>query len=224
MSTDKSISTVCRVTATGPEKGGWSAQGVFVSPRRVLTNWHAVQGAKTLTFTNILGMESTMKPARDGGRHLFDAEMDVALVELKFPIGHEIALPPRGLPSFRPAFDRARAVLKTCYGDKPALHELGYSMIDGIGHPHHKSMMPFSAAIRVVQGYSGSPIFAEDGITLLSLITAIIPQEQEHAYKLHELFQGRVNAKLPPPAIPFLAIRPDMLAHWYRKAERELNL
>lgn len=230
MSTDQSISTVCRITATANTASqGWAAQGVFVSPRRVLTNWHAVKGATGLEFTNILGMPSVMKPASEGGKHFFDADMDVALVELRYSIGSEIALPPRGLPPFRSAFDSARAVLKTCYKDKPALHEVGYSMREAMGHPHPqaKSMMPFRAAVKVEHGYSGSPIFAEDGMTLLSIVTSFISEEQERALRLRQAFQPLVQAHAPIrpiPDIPFMATRPDLLAKWYRKIEQELGI
>lgn len=228
MSTDQSISTVCRITAkANTASQGWVAQGVFVSPRRVLTNWHAVKGATGLEFTNILGMPSVMRPASEGGKHFFDADMDVALVELKYPIGSEIALPPRGLPPFRSAFNNARAVLKTCFKDKPALHEVGYSMREGMGHPNYKNMMPFRAAVKVEHGYSGSPIFAEDGMTLLSIITAFIPEEQERALRLRHAFQPLVKAHAPlqqAPDIPFMAVRPDLLANWYRKVEQELGI
>lgn len=222
--TDKNITFLCRVTAQSPERQAWGAQGVFLSKRHVLTNWHAVKGAKDLIFTNVMGWHSAMKPAREGGQHFFDPNLDVALVELKIPIGLSAAEPPRGLPKCKDAF--ADAVLKTMFDNKPAVHDLCYTMNAASGSRHDSQRMQFNAHIQIIPGYSGSPVFSEDGRSLLSIVTSCVPLEQEIVMGLRQKFQGMVNAKAITlaPSIPFLAIRPDLLAEWYRKVERELKV
>jgi hypothetical protein len=218
--TDKDFSANCAIQG---DKG--SGNGVFMTPKRVLTSWHVVQGQRTcsLYFKNSLGWVSTMKPAKEGGKHLFDADLDIALVELKLPIGLGLALPPQGLPRVRDAFDNARAVLKASFDGNMNSHELAYRSLDSLGHRADRNAMNFLAHIAVVPGYSGSPIFGEDGMTLVSIVKAIAPDEQRHAAQFREVF-SRAGMARSEPDIPLLGVRPDLLARWYRKAAAELNI
>lgn len=82
LDTQADLHSLCFVRAE-KANGPYASCGVFISPRRILTTFHSVSGAKTLSFTAANGNTTTMKRRAEGGVHVFDKKLDLAVVELK---------------------------------------------------------------------------------------------------------------------------------------------
>lgn len=223
---NQDFSTVCRVTGEVHKNAQVfqsEGNGVFVSPKRVLTSWHVVSGkqAGSVRFTNDMGLVSKMKPAKEGGRHFFDAGLDIALVELSQPIGHNIALPPKGASSLGYAFEGATGILLTRYQGTRSAYQVTYEPLRLSADPN---MMTFSSEVKAVPGFSGSPIFAEDGMTLLSVLSQKDLVAERTAEAWNDVFASARLQKDIKPSLPFMGTRADRLAKWYRTVEAELNL
>ena len=207
------------------------AVGVFVSPRRVLTCWHVVAGSTSVMVETDFGVTS-MKRGKDGGQHRRDVDLDLAVIEVKDAIGHDFALPPKqsGLDLGDIFHQSATHVMKTRYHGQSAQHSVFVDFQSARrGMPGYENTASFSTpTAKVVPGYSGSPIFAKDGETLVSIVTAHVPEHQDAAERLGRdfarMFGGDLpNAKSLKASIPFVGVRPDLFARWYRSVAAELN-
>ncbi len=224
---DSQFGAVCAIHT---DKG--NGIGVFVSPRRILTCWHVVAGSKQVDVVNDLGWICPMK--RGGGaEHRRDAELDLAVLELRDPIGHDFALPPTSSP-FSPfggiLNEGPSHCLKTRYGNKPASYEINIDFSSAAnGMQGLTNRTQFSGPVRAVPGYSGSPIFGNDGMTLVSVLTSIQPEVQASTERFNRDFAsifGDVPGRqrhATPDALPFIAVRPDLFARWYKQVAAELN-
>jgi hypothetical protein len=215
------IKTLCYIEGQRPSHGGrHTGCGVFISPRRVLTAWHVVAGSKELTFKNSDGYSTQMKAKSEGARHFKQEDLDLAVVELRGPIGQEIAIP-QG-PE-QPSFEVGRlksAWLATMYDGKPACYKAKYDPLYHLMSEKGKAGVTFTAEIQAIPGYSGSPIFAADGISLVSITTHVYPKDQQEAINVSEVFQrtfGGINI-----GIPFCGPHPEAFNEWLQSVNKSL--
>lgn len=216
------LNSLCRIQVVQSDGIGGLGCGVFVTPKRIMTAFHVVQGAKSVTIINPDGIRTGMKRRKDGGRHFFDADLDVAMIELAAPIAKDFAHAAGNsyIAGCKRDFTRqVKGYIGTMQSGKPALHEMFIDPIQQLQEASRKkSMVSFHCTEKVVPGWSGSPIFAEDGFSLLSIVSAHQPVIQDKAIAMNQAFKHVLKA-----GIPLLAPHPQKFDEWTQKVERELG-
>lgn len=206
------------VCTVGIEKGaglintrGGLANGVFLSPRHVLTAHHVVEGAIGWV-ANLRGDISAFKLTP-----CFNRRLDVAVIELQKPIGTKLALPPRKRPVFLADAPAYPAFLKTRFEFASGVHLLEMNTATALkGIEGHDELTEFTGAIMVKPGFSGSPVFTEDGRTLLSVLTCASPERQRQSLKTAAADKGH------EPRIPFLGPQPKKFSQWFETVRERL--
>lgn len=224
------FSTICRLAVTWTDAKGqpWegAANGVFVSPRHVLTNAHVIDSKETVRAISATGWDANMRPSAQGGRHVFSEAEDLALIELEHPITDHCARVITAGIDLKKDFSHAVFGLET-------FHTRGYARYDvtlptrghAYGHRRYPNWQNFILAVEPKTGHSGSPVFAEDGETVISLLTGVRTKDMKAARLLNDVF-----THIPPRTgsqrlgYPFLGTSPAVLARWYQAAQRELGL
>lgn len=226
-------SAICHVftTATrGRQKGCWESIGAFLSPRYVLTTDHSVRGMHQITVQRQDGRQSRTRTLNPVVR---DATLDVAIIDLLVPIGTSFLTVPR--ESFVPA---RHGILKTLFNNRPVVHPVSLTgqevlpIVRSLSHGKNGYAPPrgsetFTASVPIIPGYSGSPIVAADGKTVLSVVTKHIPSDQTlMARLLNTLGEvsglGQLHDDLP--MIPFNGADPKQFHDWIQSAVRKLGL
>lgn len=218
--TDLTNNATCTVETSAFLNGrleNFRGVGVFLGPKTVLTNWHCVQGGKTVIFEAADGQRANIKR---GGAHYKDADLDLALVELDRPIAPDIAL----LPG-RTLSEIGQCWLKTRFNNQSGVHPATLEQISlfefkerGGIHFNPQTDMPFVSTTKVQPGYSGSPIFAKDGMTLISVTKSYVPERTAKATETfsRDFFASGCNAKVVKPEYPFLGVATLPLMRWLR--------
>lgn len=85
-----------------------------------------------------------------------------------------------------------------------------------------KMALFYSAQVKVIPGYSGSPIVDESG-QIISIATAIVPEYQKEAVLVSEFAHKSLGLNLPP-RIPFFGVKPTALADFIRRATFPKNV
>ena len=218
--TDLSNNATCSVETSAllnRQLKSFRSVGVFLGPKTVLTNWHCVQGGKTVVFEAADGQRANIKR---GGVHYKNADLDLALVELDRPIAPDIAL----LPG-RTLREIGQCWLKTRFNNQSGVHPANLETISlfefkeqGGIHFNPQTDMPFVSTAKVQPGYSGSPIFANDGMTLISVTKSYIPTRTAKAAEefSRDFFASGCNIKAVKPEYPFLGVATLPMMNWLR--------
>ena len=224
MNTEQTSSPVCHVFATanrGPQKGSWESIGVFISPQHVLTTLHSVRGMHQIEVVDSNGRVSRSRFLQPVASN---PAMDVAIIKLLVPIGKEPARIPEG-----PFVELKSGLLRTLFQNKAAAHLV---VMDCFHHalygaqPKDTPIVDFATGIQVIPGYSGSPIMASDGRTLVSLVTSHHPSQQAHLMQLVNAMQQVSGIALEGalPLINFSGPNPRHFHDWIQKAAKELRI
>ena len=206
------LNTLCRIEA---KKDGYCSTGcgVMISPRRVLTALHVVSGGKDLTFISPEGRRTFMKRKPDGGVHIIDKDLDLAVIELQASLCEDFALVNfHGLEKTRASRQlfRGRGWLGTMFGGAAKGHEVTFDPLMHEVESMHSHAIAFQAAVRAEPGYSGSAVFGSDGCTVVSIATTIAPKRQEMEVQMSQMLGGT-------PKISFNGPSPDAFSSFMRK-------
>lgn len=224
MTTQQEPFPVCHVFSTatrGPQKGRWASIGVFISPQHVLTTLHSVRGMHQIEVADGAGRKSTTRFLHPVAS---DREMDVAIIKLLVPIGKECARIPEG-----PYEDVKRGLLRTIFQNKATAHMVVMDCFhEAMFGPQSKDapIVDFATGIQVIPGYSGSPIMAGDGQTLVSLVTSHHPTQQATLMHFVNVLQQVSGIALEGalPLINFSGPNPRHFHDWIQKAAKDLNI
>ncbi len=224
---------LCAITGNNKDgNGAASGCGVFISPKRVLTAWHVVEGLKDVQYTNIIGITSTMLPKNEGGQHYISRKHDLALIELRKPITATWAsVNKRGAAAITGSpFQEYEGWMGTMYGGKPAVHDVRVSRPLSIEEEkietEHGPRREFKASVKAVPGYSGSPIFAADGMTVISILTNGNPAKQRQDEDFNQMFSSISSGHTKAPSsgfISFMGPRLTDFSSWAESVEQRLG-
>lgn len=183
------LNAVCRISFTGicqGRRGIGYGNGVFITPSHVLTAWHNLRGQKTsaFTFKNSKDEQARIKTSR---HNRFNAETDLALVELDQPIGEDLYRRPinqhlLGAKGTQPNMLAGYFIEQAQTSQVKQTSYFGFSK---------KSYIALRSEKPLSQGYSGSPIYDQNGdiVSILSygLGTAEEIRQMKSGYEGHEM-------------------------------------
>ena len=209
--TSADLHSLCYLRAE-KAKGPYVSCGVFISPRRVLTTFHSVSGAKQLHFTAANGNITTIKRRSRGGIHFMNKSLDLAVVELEADTHNNFADVNFQGTANRGLFKANRGYLATMYQKKAKAHHVRFDQ-SGIG----EELSRYQASVRAVEGFSGSPVYGADGFTIVSIATSIHKTRQESELRRAEI-HGNTS-----PMISFNGPSLNAFSQFMRKANAKTN-
>ncbi len=225
-------SALCHVLATasrGPKKGDWESIGAFLAQDLVLTTCHSVRHMNQITIRTADGQSSHIRFLNPVAS---DPSLDVAIIKLMRPVETDVLSIPR-TPS-----SPARGLLRTIFRGAVTSHRINFSAAEplaiiraitkgknGVGSSgaDHQT---FTAGIPVIPGYSGSPLLAEDGKTVLSVVTRHTPVDQIAAHRVIATLQeiSGISLEEALPIIPFDGAALVPFYSFIRNAAQELKI
>lgn len=147
------------------KSSGYTGQGVFLLPDIVLTAWHVVQGARSLTAITPDGR--TAEIVRGSPFSKKSETLDLAIVEISRPLSSSVAL-------FSQTERQAMSMkgrLISAFSGFPLSYKAGIDPKALIKEEQEGiSLRSYLSEAHVRKGYSGSPVFDSTG-KLVSIVT-----------------------------------------------------
>jgi hypothetical protein len=212
--------------------GFYEGCGVFVAPDRVLTNLHVIEGnQRDLRFFNANGECAGARLESMGGHHFEDSLLDLALIELDSSIGIKTATANvSGMAGIRGTFDFSKGHyngwLGSLFNHVPDIQPTTISAAPQVFRDRKRGisscMSKFRSTAYVQPGYSGSPVFHKDGVTVISLATSIDPREQADALEYAQYIKRSFGSAPTEPIFEFSGPTPDDFSRFIATANRSL--